>query len=167
MLSEELGEIAFKNGNEEDAIKYFDLSIELEPDSMERAKHALTVAKIYKNNGQFSKSRQYAYKALELRSNWGEPYILIGDLYASSGKLCGPGTGFDSQVVVWPAIDKYYKAKAVDPSVAEEANDKIGRYSSYMPTKTDLFERGISEGSSFTVNCWISETTTVRGRKSN
>ena len=36
-----------------------------------------------------------------------------------------------------------------------------------MPTKTDLFERGIDEGGSYTVGCWINETTKVRGRRSN
>jgi hypothetical protein len=69
--------------------------------------------------------------------------------------------------VVWAALDKYYRAKSVDPSVADDANDKIGRYSQYMPSKTDLFDRGIAEGSSFTVGCWINETTTARGRRSN
>ena len=88
---------------------------------------------------------------------------MIGKLYASSGPLCGPGTGFDSQVVCWPAIDKWNEAKRVDPSVATEANNLIGRYAKYMPSKADIFSRpDIKEGSTFKVKCWIQETTKVR-----
>jgi len=88
--------------------------------------------------------------------------MLIGTLYASSGPLCGPGTGWDSQVVTWPAIDKWQKAKSVDPSVAGEANKLIARYRQYMPAKGDIFQRSLTEGASFRVRCWIQETTTIR-----
>lgn len=125
----------------------------------------MNIAKILKSQGKFSQSRTYAYKAAEYRSDWGAPYMLIGDLYASSGSLCGSGTGFESQVVVWVAIDKYYKAKSVDPGVADDANAQIAKYSQYMPSITDLFDRGIDEGSTYTVGCWINEATTVRGKR--
>lgn len=92
----------------------------------------------------------------------GEPYILIGRLYASSGPLCGPGRGWDSQIVVWPALDMWSKAKRIDPSVAAEANKWIGRYRQYMPKKEDVFIRNLKVGASFRVGCWIQETTTIR-----
>ena len=88
--------------------------------------------------------------------------MLIGKLYASSGPLCGPGTGWDSQVVTWVAIDKFTEAKRRDPSVADEANKWIGRYSKYMPTKEDVFFRQLTAGQSYYVPCWIKETTTIR-----
>jgi len=166
-LAEQIAVNLFNAGKESEAIDMFNKAVELEQDQEKKGELCLNVAKILRTQKKFSSARTYAYKALEFKPDWGAPYILIGDLYASSGPLCGPGTGFDSQVVVWVAIDKYYKAKSVDSSVADEANEKIGRYSQYMPTKTDLFERGIDEGSSYTVKCWIQETTTVRGKKSN
>jgi tetratricopeptide (TPR) repeat protein len=166
-MAEQIAVQLFKEGKESEAIAKFNEAIELESDMDKKGSLCLNIAKILRSQNKFSQSRTYAYKALDYKPNWGEPYILVGDLYASSGSLCGPGTGFDSQVVVWAALDKYYKAKAVDPSVADDANEKIARYSQYMPTKTDLFERGIDEGSAYTVGCWIGETTTARGRKSN
>jgi len=110
----------------------------------------------------FPSARQYARQAAEYRANWGEPYMLIGKLYASSGPLCGPGTGWDSQVVTWPAIDKFEYAKKIDPNVAEEANKWIRRYSQYMPKKEDIFFRQMKAGSSYKVPCWIQETTRIR-----
>ncbi|HRX24294.1 MAG: hypothetical protein H6548_08390 [Chitinophagales bacterium] len=166
-LAEQVAVYLFKEGKENEAIEKFNEAIEMETDADKKGSLCLNIARILRSQNKFSQSRTYAYKALDYKPSWGEPYLLIGDLYASSGPLCGPRTGFDSQVVVWVALDKYYKAKSVDPSVADDANDKIARYSQYMPTKTDLFERGIDEGSSYTVGCWINESTTVRGRKSN
>jgi len=100
-----------------------------------------------------------------LRPNWGKPYLLIGKLYASSGKLCGPGTGFESQKVIWPALDYFNKAKQVDPSLADDAQELINRYWAYLPTTEDIFMMsGIKNGDPFYVGCWIGENTTVRTR---
>ena len=100
-----------------------------------------------------------------MRPGWGEPYLLIGTLYASSGPLCGPGRGWDSQVVVWPAIDMWNKAKQVDPSVTREANRLINEYAQYMPTKEDIFQRLLQEGDPYFVPCWIQESTIIRAAK--
>jgi len=128
-----------------------------------KAKYLMLVAKIYyRDIKKYSKSRSYAEQAASVKSNWGEPYMLIGKLYASSGPLCGPGTGFDSQVVTWPAIDMFKKAKQVDPSVATEANKLIDTYTQYMPSKEDIFSRTMKEGSTYKVGCWINRNTTVR-----
>ena len=101
---------------------------------------------------------------MSFRPNWGEPYILIGDLYASSGSIC---EGRDSELAALPALDKYAQAKAVDPASAAEAQERINKYSNYLPTKTYLFERTMNEGDPYTFNCWIGETTILRGKKSN
>ena len=97
-----------------------------------------------------------------MKSGWGEPYLLIGKLYASSGPLCGPGRGWDSQIVTWPAIDKWEYAKSIDPASAKEANSLIARYKQYMPNKEDVFFRTLNVGQSFYVGCWIKETTKIR-----
>jgi hypothetical protein len=120
---------------------------------------------LYKE-GNFSGARTYCRATSKLLPNWGDPYILVGTMYASSGTRCSPatnGTGFDAQICVWPAIDEWVKAKSVDPSAADEANRLIGRYSGFMPTKSELAVRGIAEGSSFTVPCWIQQSTVARG----
>ncbi len=132
----------------------------------DKATYKLFIAKIYYAHlKSYSKARQYAREAASLRSGWGEPYLLIGTLYASSGPLCGPGRGWDSQRVVWPAIDMWNKAKAVDGSAAREANKLIGQYEQYMPDLGEIFQRGLSEGQSYFVPCWIQETTKIRAKK--
>ena len=131
----------------------------------DKATYNLVIAKIhYAHLKNFSKARRYAREAAKLRSGWGDPYILIGTLYASSGPLCGPGRGWDSQRVVWPAIDMWEKAKSIDSSVRSEANKLINSYSQYMPEKGDIFQRGLQEGQSYLVPCWIQETTTIRAK---
>ena len=159
----ELAYEALRNGEYKKAIELFEKAEAEEEDTGKKAKIKLIVAKIYNAHlKNFSKSRQYARQAAKLNPNWGEPYILIGRLYASSGPLCGPGRGWDSQIVVWPALDMWSKAKRVDPSVAAEANKWIGRYRQYMPKKEDVFIRNLKVGTSFRVGCWIQETTTIR-----
>ncbi len=132
-----------------------------------KANFNLRIAKIYflyiRN---FSKAREYARAAAQIKPNWGEPYILIGKLYAGSGSICGPGTGFESQVVTWVAIDKWNEAKRIDPSSTNEANKLINTYSKYMPSREDVFSRPkVSEGSTYQVGCWIKENTIVRAAK--
>ena len=132
-------------------------------DQTKKAKYALYIAKLYYGElKNFSKARRYAQEAADLRPNWGAPYILIGKLYASSGPLCGPGRGWDSQIVTWPAIDMWNKAKSIDSESATEANKLISRYRKYMPSKEDVFQRSLKDGDSFKVGCWIQRTTTIR-----
>lgn len=157
---------AYTNGDYKGAVSLFESFVDKTQDTEKKAKYTLLIAKIYYGDiKDFAKSRFYAKKAAGYKANWGEPYILIGKLYASSGPLCGPGRGWDSQIVTWPAIDKFRYAKKIDPSVATEANKWIATYSKYMPSREDIFQRSIKEGSAFKVGCWINENTTVRVAK--
>lgn len=152
-----------REGNYTCAVQKFEEAAEATDDTEKKAQYYLLIAKVYYGNlRRYSTSRTYARKAANLKSNWGEPYILIGKLYASSGPLCGPGRGWDSQVVTWPAIDQWSYAKSIDRNVAAEANQLIGNYRRYMPSKEDIFQRNLQEGQSFRVGCWIQETTTIR-----
>ncbi|MEM6316739.1 MAG: tetratricopeptide repeat protein [Bacteroidota bacterium] len=161
-----LGSQALRDGNYQKAIDYYEQLIEEETDTDKKATYTLRIAKVYYVHlKRFSKAREYALKAAELKPDWGEPYLVIGRLYASSGPLCGPGTGFDSQIVVWVALDMWNKAKSIDPAAAPEANKFIRRYAQYMPNKEDIFIRGLKEGSTFRVPCWIQRNTVVRAAK--
>lgn len=153
-------------GKYKEAIDCYQQKAEESTDPEVKAKYYLTVAKIYYGElKQFSKARSAAREALKHKPNWGDPYILIGKLYASSGPLCGSGTGWNSQVVTWPAIDKWQKAKRVDASVASEANKLIARYQKFMPSVEDIFQRSLKEGDAYRVPCWIQENTTIRAAK--
>lgn len=157
---------ALRAGRFREAISKFSDAIQEEEDRAKKADYALIIGKIYYSHlRDFPRARDFAERASSLRPNWGAPHILIGKLYASSGPLCGPGTGWDSQVVTWVAIDEWEKAKRLDSSVASEANQLISSYNKYMPTREDLHQRLISPGDSYFVPCWIQRSTTVRAVK--
>ena len=154
---------ALNEGRFKESISYYDEYLATSSDSGKKADIQLRISKIYYVHiKDFVKARKYALDAAKSKSNWGEPYILIGKLYASSGPLCGPGRGWDSQVVTWAAIDKFSHAKRIDPSVASEANKLINQYRKYMPSKEDIFQRSLTTGDAFKVPCWIQEQTKVR-----
>lgn len=154
---------AYNAGDFRGAVTNFQEYVNKTDDPEKKAKYNILIAKIYYGDiKNFVESRKFALKAAENKPNWGEPYILIGKLYASSGPLCGPGRGWDSQIVTWPAIDKFSYAKKIDPSVATEANKWISTYRKYMPSKEDIFQRSLKTGQSFRVGCWIQENTTIR-----
>jgi len=162
-LALKLADCYIDQGNSDKGIQFMEDAISKIEDKEQKADLSYKIALIYYARlKDYPKARQYCYQALKYKPNWGKPYLLIGNLYASSGKLCGPGTGWKSQVVIWPAIDKWYKAKSVDPSVAAEANKQIAKYSQYMPKFEEIFSRSYNLGDSFTVKCWIQETTTIR-----
>ena len=165
-----LGNMHYKNGNTAEAVRYFKQAIELETDRTKQATMYMNLATIERRSvdnlttSVAVQARKYAKKAAELRPGWGKPYVFIGDLYASSGKLCGPGTGWDSQVVTWPAVDMWQKAKNIDPSVAAEAQKNINRYAQFYPTVGEGHMRGVSKGQRYSIGCWIGTKTTARLR---
>lgn len=160
------GRDALEEGRFQEAIDSYKEYVESAEDPAKRAKYNLRIAKIYYAHlKNFPRARDYARLALRDKQNYGEAYVLIGKLYASSGPLCGPGRGWDSQIVTWPAIDMFTKAKQVDSSVTSEANRLINTYSRYMPTIEDIFQRQLAVGQSFQIGCWIQETTSIRAAK--
>ncbi len=158
-----LGNLAYSEKNYAEARNLYNAALPGITDNEKKGKVKMKLANIaYRNDKDFPTARNLAEEAAALRPNWGDPYMLIGQLYASSGKKCGPGTGWDSQVVTWCAVDAWYKAKKVDPSVAEKAQSKINKYSAYFPAKDVGFMKGYTNGQSYTVGCWIQRSTTVR-----
>ena len=156
----------YNEGKYRDVINSFEEFVNKTDKIDKKAKYLFLIAKIYyRDMKDFPKARKYALKSAKLKPNWGEPYILIGKLYASSGPICGPGRGWDSQIVTWPAIDKFEYAKKIDPSVAKEANKMIRAYEKFMPSIEDIFQRTRKIGEKFKVGCWINETTTIRAAK--
>jgi tetratricopeptide (TPR) repeat protein len=131
----------------------------------DRVRAFLLLARAYLQEHRYREGREAALKALEINPNEGLAYILIGTMYASSARSCG---GDDPQVgqraPFWAAVDKFVRAREVDPNRTAQANDLINVYRGQFPTGDDLFFQGISEGSTFRVGCWIQENTIVRSR---
>ena len=119
------------------------------------------LAQIMLKEGRWEQGRAYARKAIELDKTDGEPYMIIGYLYASSGKDCNSDP-LHAKAVLWAAVDKFQKAKEVDPSIASKANEMIRDYSKMFPTSEDAFFYNVFEGDTYEVGCWINETTKAR-----
>ncbi len=106
-------------------------------------------------------ARSNALKSLKHEPDNGDAYILIGDLYASSSEECAENE-LAKRSVYWAAVDKYYKAKSVDPDVKDIASERIRAYSQYFPNTETIFFHNYEKGDKYTVGCWINETTTIR-----
>ena len=65
------------------------------------------------------------------------------------------------QNTVSDILKKKDKWLLVNPD-SEEANKQIARASAGFPPTKDLFFYGKQKGDSYTVGCWINETTTIR-----
>lgn len=150
-----------KQGDDDKAVVYYIKAADLAPNDDAKYDIWIKLAKTAKNNKQYSTVREYARKALAINANSGEAYILIGDAYAASATSCGSGD-LGRGGVYLVAVDKYARAKSVDPSAAEAAQAKINKYTGYFPEKEVAFFKGINNGDSYRVGCWIGESTTVR-----
>ena len=120
----------------------------------------LNMASLYREQDQYSTARKYANLAAEAKPGWGKPYIMIGDMYASSSRSCSEDP-FNQRLVIIAALNKYRQA-AGDPESKSTANSRISKYSSSLPTTEMLFERGLKPGETKSTGCWIGETVTLR-----
>ncbi|MBN1599766.1 MAG: hypothetical protein JW894_15835 [Bacteroidales bacterium] len=146
------------------ATEYYKKAIEQETDKEKKALYYFNLAKIQYQLKDYPTTRKYCQNALSLKSDLGEAYIIIGRAYAASNGSCG-SNDFENQAVYWAAVDQFIKAKTVDPSVTETANEQINAYSRLFPNQEITFFNGYTDGQNYTVGCWINESTTVRTTK--
>lgn len=142
---------------------YYKQAIDLEKDPLNLSKYYYELATLsFSTNPQ--SARTYLKKSIENNSNFGKPYLLIGDIYAHNSKSIGEND-FERSMVFLLAVDYFVKAKRVDSSVEAEANEKISLYSQYFPAKEDIFFNGLTVGQSYSVGGWIGESTTIREKR--
>lgn len=151
----------YEEGDYKGAIEKYRKAVEMTDDPERKGEFYFRIASIQgRKLGQYSKARNSALQAANHKTNWGAPYLLIGDIYAKSSKDCGDS--WDQRLAVLAAIDRYLQAARMDPEVAEDANRRAARYYSSLPSQDDAFMRGLSEGDRVTVDCWFNETVTLR-----
>lgn len=143
------------------ALDYFKEAAELCGDCIDLNKYYRRAGQTATILGKTSEARNYANKILETDPKSGEAYMIIGDAMAASAKRCDDGK-LGKYGAYWLATDYYAKAKAVDSSVAENANQKIASYKKYFPVKKDIFFYSLKVGDPYKVACFGNETTTVR-----
>ncbi|MBR0539029.1 MAG: hypothetical protein IJK36_02245 [Bacteroidales bacterium] len=157
-----LGLKFFKDRKWNDAATFFEQATKTENnDRKYRAYRNLGMC--YQNMGSLSRARDIFRRAAQVDPTNGEPYLLIGMLYAESSKQFSGD--IDSKAVFWAAVDKCVKAKTLDPSIADRANSLIRSYSQYFPSMETIFFNDYSEGQSYNVGGWIGESTTIRAKK--
>ena len=150
----------YKKGDYDNAVKYFDEALAKETDNDKKAEMAYATAAALMQAKKLSQARAYCQKAISFKENYGDPYILLAQLYGSNPNWTDePALNKCTYFVV---IDKLQRAKAVDPSVTERANELIGTYSRHTPQAKDLFMLGYKAGDRITIGGWIGESTTIR-----
>lgn len=154
-----LAKMAWRKGELNKAADFYKKAIDMETDDEAKAKYYYELAAV--STSSPATARSYALKAASLKSGWGDPYILIGKLYAGSSSSCGEDK-FKQGIVFWLAVDQFAKAKSIDPSVSDDANKLIATYKAYFPNKEDAFAYNVTEGTEVKVECWINETTIAR-----
>jgi len=145
------------------AVEFYTYALDNEQDDLNKAQYAYRLAQTYGAMNKNKSARSYALKAASYRSGWGDPYLLIGDLYAKTSRQCGElKTEFLKRVGYWAAIDKYEYAKRLDASASAKANERILKYTEQMPSKTDIFTEGLLDVPTYDIECWYTETVKVR-----
>lgn len=166
--------MAAKKGDYEQTIVYYDQAIKMamRESAMEDVADYQYNAAFYSFNNlkKYPEARKYALASIAtlngigVNKGQGRCYIIIGICYASTQLYGNDAKGrILNKVVYWAAVDKFTKAKQVDPTVEAQATELINIYSKYFPTKEERFDLPNEfSGSTFYVGGWIGETTYIR-----
>ncbi|SNR17152.1 hypothetical protein [Tenacibaculum jejuense] len=144
-----------KNGKTAEAAAKRKECFDLETDPIKKARLKLREAQ---GTSSKSRARALAYEALKYNPNMGKAYLFIASLYAKSANSCGSDV-FEKKMTYVAALNKAMKAQRVDPGSG--AGRYIKNYKRNVPSKKDIFQKGIAPGSSFRVKCWIGESVRV------
>ncbi|MFW5758322.1 MAG: tetratricopeptide repeat protein [Bacteroidota bacterium] len=160
-----MGRLENNAENYEKAINYFQQAVELYEDDKDKINTYMRMAEIsYRALKEYPQARRFALEASSLDPEDGRPYILIGQMYASTASACGDNE-LTKAVGYWAAVDKFIQARNVenDPDIIDRANKLISTYRKYFPDKETAFFYGLTEGDTYQIeDCWINETTRVR-----
>ncbi len=154
-----LGILNDKQGNSEDALKYYQESVSLQTDNYKKANILYKIAVKFKNAGRRVSARNYAEQALSFQPSLGRAYLLIANMYADSANGCGD-TQFKKRAVFWLAAQTAVKAGRVDTSLKKISDRTAAAFNGRAPTKTDIFTEG-NQGTNINFSCWIRRSVKV------
>lgn len=160
----EAANYAYQNGNFIKSIELYNTAIEEAGDESKKATLIYQTAKIYyvKLSDKFM-AKNKLLEVLKLDPNHGKSYLLLGDIYYAAAKECFPTDQFDQKMVIYASMDKWKQAKKVDASLQGVADDRIDKYSPYLPSKSELFlARSRFKGNNYRISCWIREKVKVK-----
>lgn len=154
-----LGILAGKKGDVAGEARYYQESIDLETDPLERADAYYRLATKAKKEGSYGKARGLYEKALAENPSMGKCYLSIAAMYASSANNCGTNV-FDKRAVYWLAANTAARAGRVNPSLAKTANGTASSYRAKAPDKKMIFEQN-KAGTTVKIGCWIGRSVKV------
>ena len=154
-----LGILNDKQGNSDEALKYYQESVTLQTDNYKKANILYKIAVKFKNAGRRVSARSYAEQALSFQPSLGQAYLLIANMYADSANGCGDSQ-FNKRAVFWLAAQTAQKAGRVDASLKKLANRSVAAFNGRAPSKTDIFTEG-NQGTTITFSCWIRRSVKV------
>ena len=156
-----MARLFLRKGNYDKAVEYFENAINSENEPFEKANYNYQLGGIMLSQfKRYNDAKKYANEAIRLRPDWGAPYILLGNTYASGSK-CGEDD-FEQRYIYWVVVDKLQRAKAVDPDCGATVDPLIRQFSQHFPKKEEGFFRSVIEGATVNVGCWVNESTRVR-----
>ncbi len=155
---------AVKNGDFEKAVELYGQAVFETTDAGKQAEYHFQIAKIeYAKLDNKEQAKKHLLEVITLQPNNGEAYILIGDVYIAAAKECFPTDNFAQKMVIYAAIDKWENAKEVDNTVEGKAQERISKYTNYLPTQSELFlARSRFKGKIYKIECWINEKVKVK-----
>jgi len=130
----------------------------------QRSQAFLLLAQAFMQERRFREGRTAALRALEINPSEATAHFIIAMMYAESARDCGGDDAISQRAVYWVVVDRLRRARDLNPPNIAQINELIANFSQHFPSRDDLFFQGISEGTSWRVECWIQETTTVRAR---
>ena len=166
-----LADFAIEDGQNQRAINYLTEALDLAEETEVKKNINLEMAEIYQNSGNLQAARRAARQASSLDRDWGEPYIRIAQIYATTISNCTSGRQIErgDRTVYWLVLDYLDRARSVDSSTSSTVNRLYRTYEPVMPTAEMKFFQNWESGDSFQVGSgigecysWINESTTVR-----
>lgn len=145
-----------------EAEKYYTEAVELETDNVVKSGLLTKLATLELSSDNKQAARDFAKAAYSLDPANGNALYIIAEAYAGARV----GEAFENQTVYWVVVDYLVRAKNTDPSLKNQADERIAIYSRLYPTKEEAFFRSlVNEGAGYNVGGWVNESTTIRFRK--
>jgi tetratricopeptide (TPR) repeat protein len=154
-----LGFLKEKNGNDKEALAYYNQAVDLETDDYEKGRILYRIAAGFKKKSRYGQARTYYQKALAANPSMGKAHLAISQMYAASANNCGTDN-FSKRAVYWLAAQEARKAGRVDPNLSKASRNTAANYLAKAPTKSEIFTKG-NAGETIKIGCWIGRSVKV------
>lgn len=140
----ELAKVLQREAKYKQAIDAYEEALKLNPALKE---NLLNITVCYRMMKNYTAAKSTALKAAQREKGWGRPYMEIGEIYKAAVEACVRDTkggdwaklDIDDKLVYKLAQEAFARAKNVDPSLVNEANQRTNELSTLVPTREDIF----------------------------